>query len=52
VGPVIKQVLEGNDPYGGHRQVCEGDMARVGLSHEMAKVKLLCYRRLSPFLGI
>ena len=37
-----EQVVEGKDPYGGHRPVCEGDMARVGVSHGIAEVKLLC----------
>jgi hypothetical protein len=27
---VEKRAVEGNDPHGGHRCVCEGDMARVG----------------------
>jgi len=29
MGPVTEQVVEGNDPHGGRRWVCEGDMARV-----------------------
>ena len=41
MGPGIEQVVEGNDPHGGHERVCEGDMARVGVSHWMAEVKLL-----------
>jgi hypothetical protein len=40
VGLGIEQVVEGNDPHGGHVRVCEGDMARVGVSHGMGKVKL------------
>ena len=27
VGPGTERVVEGNDPNGGHRRVCEGDMA-------------------------
>jgi len=42
--------VEGNDPHGGHGRVCEGDGARVGVSHGMVEVKLLCFRWLSPFL--
>jgi len=52
VGLVTEQVVEGNVPHGGHRRVCEGDMAHVGVSHGMAEVKLLCYRWLSPFLKL
>jgi len=52
VGPVIEQVMEGNDPHGGHRRVCEGDMARIGVGHGMAEVKLLCYKWLSPLLTL
>ena len=44
--------MEGEDPRGGHRQVCEGDRARVGVSHGMVEVKLLCFRWLSPFLKL
>jgi hypothetical protein len=32
--------------------ICEGDRARVGVSHGMVKVKLLCFRWLSPFLKL
>ena len=52
VGLGIEQVVEGNDPHGGHRRVSEGDMACVGVSHGMAEVKLLCYRWLSSFLKL
>ena len=44
--------MEGNDPYGGHRQVCKGDRAHVGVKHGMVEVKLLCFRWLSPFLKL
>jgi len=37
VGPVTEQVVERNDPHGGHGRVCEGDMARVGVNHGMAE---------------
>jgi hypothetical protein len=46
-----KQAVEGNDPYGGHGRVYEGDRAGVGVSHEMV-VNLLCFRWLSPFLKL
>jgi len=49
---VQKQAVEGNDPYGGHERVCEGDRTRVGMSHGMVEVKLLCFRWLSPFLKL
>jgi hypothetical protein len=52
VGSGIEQVMEGNDPHGGHGRVCEGDMARVGVSNEMAEVELLRYRWSSPFLKL
>ena len=42
MGQGTQQVVEGNDPNGGHGRVCEGDRARVGVSHGMAEVKLLC----------
>ena len=48
---VQKQVVEGNDLHGGHGRVCEGDRARVGVSHGMVEVKLLCFMWLSPFLN-
>jgi hypothetical protein len=41
VGPDTKQVMEGNDPHGGHGRVCEGDMARVGVRNGMTEVELL-----------
>ena len=44
--------MEGNDTHGGHGRVCEGDRARVGVSHEMVEVKLLCFRWLSLFLKL
>jgi len=40
----------GNNPYGGHGCVCEGGTARVGVSHAMVYVKILCFTWLSPFL--
>jgi hypothetical protein len=45
-GPVRvqKQVVQGNDPHGGHRSICEGDRVCVRVSHGMAEVKLLCFR--------
>ena len=30
---VQKRAVHGNDPHGGHGHVCEGDRARVGVSH-------------------
>ena len=36
-------MVEGNEPHGGHGRVCEGDRARVGVSHEMVEVKLFEY---------
>ena len=44
--------MEGNDPHGGHGRMCEGDRARVGESHGVIEVKLLCFRWLSPFLKL
>ena len=52
VGPGTEQVVEGNDPHGGHGRLYEGDMVRVGVSHGMAEVRLMCYRWLSPFLKL
>jgi len=46
---VQKQAVEGNDPHGGHRRVCEGVRARVGVSHGMVEVKLSCFKWLSSF---
>jgi len=37
---VEKQDVEGNDPHGNHRWICEGDRAHYGVSHEMVEVKL------------
>jgi hypothetical protein len=51
VGPVTEQVVESNDPHGGQGLVWVRDIARVGVKHRMAEVKLLCYRWLSPFKG-
>ena len=48
-GPSTEQVVEGNDPHGGHGWVCERDMAPVGVGHGSVEVKLLCFRWLSPF---
>jgi hypothetical protein len=52
VGLGIEQVVEGNDPHGGHVRVCEGDMARVGVSHGMGKVKLLVSLMNTPFRNL
>jgi len=41
MGPVIEQVMESNDPHGGHKRVCEGDRARVGVGLGMAVVKIV-----------
>jgi hypothetical protein len=41
---VQKQVVEGNDPHGGHGWVCEGVRAQVGVSHGIVEVKLSCLR--------
>jgi hypothetical protein len=35
--------VECNDPHGGNERVCEGDRARVGVSHGMVEVKLFFY---------
>jgi len=43
--------VEGNDLHGGHGCVREGDMTRVGVSHGIVEVKLLCFRWLSPFIN-
>jgi hypothetical protein len=52
VSPVTEQVVENNDPHGGNGLVWERDMARVGVKHRMAEVRLLCSRWLSPFLKL
>ena len=44
--------MEGNNPHGGHRHICEGDRVGVGVSHGMVEVKLLCFRWLYPFLKL
>ena len=36
--------MEGNDPHEGHGCVCGGDTERVGVSHALVEVKLLCFR--------
>jgi hypothetical protein len=36
VGQVTEQVVKGNDPHGGRRQLCGRDMARVRVGHGMA----------------
>ena len=36
-----EQAVEDNNPRGGHRCVCEGDRARVGVSHGIVEVKLV-----------
>jgi len=44
-----EQEVEGNNPHGGHRRVCEGDMARVGVSHGMAECsETLAYKIQTP----
>jgi len=43
VGLVTEQVVESNDPHGGQGLVWLRGMARVGVKHRMAEVKLLCY---------
>jgi len=32
--------VDGNDPHGGHRWMCEGDRAHDRVSHGMVEVKL------------
>jgi len=49
-GRSTEQVIQGNNPLGGHDRVCEGDMVRVGVGHGTIEVKLSCLRWLSPFL--
>ena len=49
MGPVTKQVVESNDPHGGQGLVWVRDMARVGVKHRMAEVRLLFYKWLSLF---
>jgi hypothetical protein len=44
VGPDTEQVVEGDEPYGGHRPVCEGHKAAVGVSHGVVQVKLFCFK--------
>ena len=46
-GQSTETVVEGNDPHRGHGQVCEG-----GVRQGMVKVRLLCFRWLSPFLKL
>jgi len=43
---------EVRNPRGGHGNVCEGDMARVGVNQAMVEVKLSCFRWLSFFLKL
>jgi hypothetical protein len=42
--------VEGNNPHGGHRRICEGDRDRVRVSHGIVEVKLLCCRWLSIYI--
>ena len=52
---VEKHAVEGNDPHGGHRYMCEGDMVCVRVrrvSHGVVEIKLLCFRWLSPFRNV
>ena len=44
---VQKQVVGGKDPHRGHGRACEG-----GVRQGMVKVRLLCFRWLSPFLKL
>ena len=44
MGPVAQLVVESNEPHGGQGLVWVRDMARVGVKHRMAEVRLLCYR--------
>ena len=44
VGPGTEQVVESNDSHGGQGLVWVRDMARVGVKHKIAEVRLLCYR--------
>jgi len=46
-GQSTETVVGGNDPYRGHGRVCEG-----GVRQGMVKVRLLCFRWLSPFLKL
>ena len=41
--------MEGNNPKGGHRRVCEEDRGCVGVSHGMVEVKLLPRRKHTSF---
>ena len=52
MGPITEQVFESDDPHGGQGLIWERDMARVGVKHMMAGVRLLCYRWLNPFLKL
>ena len=52
MGPVTEEVVESSDPHGGQGLVWVRDLARVGVKHKMAEVRLLCYRCLSPFLKL
>jgi hypothetical protein len=51
-GPIQKQAVDGNNTHGSHRRLCKGDRVRVGVSHGMVEVKLLCFRWMSPFLTL
>jgi hypothetical protein len=46
-GQSTETVVGGNDPYRAHGLVCEG-----GVRQGMVKVRLLCFRWLSPFLKL
>jgi hypothetical protein len=46
-GQSTETVVGGNEPHRGHGQVCEG-----GVRQGMVKVRLLCFRWLSPFLKL
>jgi hypothetical protein len=49
---VEKQAVEDSDPHRGYGCEREGDTARVGVSHGMVEIQLLCFTWLSPFLKL
>ena len=46
---VQKQTVEGNDPHGGHGQVCKGERASVGVRRGMAEAKYCVLGGCLPF---
>jgi hypothetical protein len=42
-GPSKETGCEDNDLHRGHGEVCEGDSARVGVSHGVVEVKLMLF---------